>query len=255
MFAALSPFRWFYLLVQSSYFLIYWNPTFAGYTPSYLGVPFWPACCKSIHPQFLLQFHCLVYPSCLLAWSHLWCSNPFPLEGRSWQDIQTLKLPFEWFTIHCPYIMVGPIFSIRRVKSWIEPWFFSIRGSCFLTAGALASAVWGWEKQQNCCPGQFWSSRSRRLGFQCHALHWGRLVRDLLDAARPWCLKFWSTPFGWLIEGSLEVKLPTIWTSDNMDRWKAEMGRVREEKKRRKNNQKRSEERRSIDLWLRKVEK
>jgi len=32
----------------------------------------------------------------------------------------------------------------------------------------------------------------------------------------------------YLVEGSLEVKLPTIWTD-----WKAEVGRVREEKRRR----------------------
>ena len=61
-------------------------------------------------------------------------------------------------------------------------------------------------------------------------------------------------------------------TSDNMDRWKAEMGRVREEQRRRKNikKEKVSEERRSRcakrwescdalcfskDLWLRRVEK
>ena len=65
-----------------------------------------------------------------------------------------------------------------------------------------------------------------------------------------------------MIEGSLEVKLPAIWT--------AEMGRVREEKK--KENQKRGSLRRkkiqarekvgkprkivfSNDLWLRRVEK
>ena len=38
-----------------------------------------------------------------------------------------------------------------------------------------------------------------------------------------------GTRFGSIIEGSLEVKLPTIWTDE-----KAEVGRVREEKKRRK---------------------
>ena len=44
-----------------------------------------------------------------------------------------------------------------------------------------------------------------------------------------------------LVEGSLEVKLPTIWTDG-----KAEMGRVREEKVRRKKirEEKESEERR-----------
>jgi len=34
-----------------------------------------------------------------------------------------------------------------------------------------------------------------------------------------------------IVEGSLEVKLPTIWTDG-----KAEVGRVREEKKRRREN-------------------
>ena len=70
-----------------------------------------------------------------------------------------------------------------------------------------------------------------------------------------------------MIEGSLEVKLPTI---SNIDRWKAEMGRVREEKRRRQKikKEKVSEERRSRcakrydsretlcvsnDLWLRRV--
>ena len=42
-----------------------------------------------------------------------------------------------------------------------------------------------------------------------------------------------------LIEGSLEVKLPTIWTDG-----KAEVGRVREEKKREDQREKESEERR-----------
>ena len=69
-----------------------------------------------------------------------------------------------------------------------------------------------------------------------------------------------------IFEGSLEVKLP------NMDRWKAEMGRVREEKRRRKKIKKRKSEKKedpgartgrkvakhcvfSNDLWLRRVEK
>ena len=45
----------------------------------------------------------------------------------------------------------------------------------------------------------------------------------------------------WIIEGSLEVKLPIIWTDE-----KAEVGRVREEKRRRKKirEEKESEERR-----------
>jgi hypothetical protein len=44
-----------------------------------------------------------------------------------------------------------------------------------------------------------------------------------------------------IVEGSLEVKLPTIWTDG-----KAEVGRVREEKRRRKKirEEKESEERR-----------
>ena len=42
--------------------------------------------------------------------------------------------------------------------------------------------------------------------------------------------KSWHLLVLFLFEGSLEVKLPTIWTDD--DRWKAEMGRVREEKRR-----------------------
>jgi hypothetical protein len=44
-----------------------------------------------------------------------------------------------------------------------------------------------------------------------------------------------------IAEGSLEVKLPTIWTDD-----KAEVGRVREEKRRRKKirEEKESEDRR-----------
>jgi len=69
-----------------------------------------------------------------------------------------------------------------------------------------------------------------------------------------------------MIEGSVEVKLPTIWTDG-----KAEVGRVREEKRRREKirEEKESEERRcrcaksesrktlcfSNDLWLRRVEK
>ena len=45
----------------------------------------------------------------------------------------------------------------------------------------------------------------------------------------------------YIFEGSLEVKLPTIWTDE-----KAEVGRVREEKRRRKKirEEKESEERR-----------
>ena len=48
-----------------------------------------------------------------------------------------------------------------------------------------------------------------------------------------------------LIEGSLEVKLPT--SSDNMDRWKAELGRVREMRRveKRRVEERRAEERRS----------
>ena len=42
--------------------------------------------------------------------------------------------------------------------------------------------------------------------------------------------KSWHLLVLFLFEGSLEVKLPTIWTDD--DRWKAEMGRVRQEKRR-----------------------
>jgi len=70
-----------------------------------------------------------------------------------------------------------------------------------------------------------------------------------------------------VIEGSLEVRLPTIWTDG-----KAEVGRVREEKRRREKikKEKVSEERRSMcakrqeshetlsfsnDLWLRRIEK
>jgi len=50
-------------------------------------------------------------------------------------------------------------------------------------------------------------------------------------------------PCGWVgvAEGSLEVKLPTVWING-----KAEMGRIREEKRRRKKirHEKESEERR-----------
>ena len=42
-----------------------------------------------------------------------------------------------------------------------------------------------------------------------------------------------------MIEGSLEVKLPTIWTDEE-----AEMGRVREENRRSKKIKRREEERR-----------
>ena len=47
-----------------------------------------------------------------------------------------------------------------------------------------------------------------------------------------WCGRIWRE-MGWygLIQGSFEIKSQT---SDNMDRWKAEMGRVREEKRRKK---------------------
>ena len=50
------------------------------------------------------------------------------------------------------------------------------------------------------------------------------------------CIEFYT-----IIEGSLEVKLPTIWTDE-----KAEVGRVREEKSRREKmrEEKESEERR-----------
>ena len=53
-------------------------------------------------------------------------------------------------------------------------------------------------------------------------------------------------------EGSLEVKLPTIWTDG-----KAQVGRVREEKSKRKKikKEKVSEQCFSNDLWLRRVEK
>ena len=43
-----------------------------------------------------------------------------------------------------------------------------------------------------------------------------------------------------MIEGSLEVKLPTIWTNG-----KAEVGRVREEKRRRIREEKESEKRKN----------
>jgi len=79
-----------------------------------------------------------------------------------------------------------------------------------------------------------------------------------------------------LIEGSLEVKIPTVWT-DEKQRWESTVGRVSKEKrreaKRRREKisaEKESEERRSRhakrqesretlcfsnDLWLRRVEK
>jgi hypothetical protein len=72
-----------------------------------------------------------------------------------------------------------------------------------------------------------------------------------------------------MIEGSLEVKLPTIWTDQN-----AEVGRVGEEKVRRKKIRKRKNQKKedagarkskngknrktlcfSNELWLRRVEK
>ena len=51
--------------------------------------------------------------------------------------------------------------------------------------------------------------------------------------------KSWHLLVLFLFEGSLEVKLPTIWTDD--DRWKAEMGRVREEKRRKRKSQKKED--------------
>ena len=53
--------------------------------------------------------------------------------------------------------------------------------------------------------------------------------------------EFWDNGVKTITEGSLEVKLPTIWTDG-----KAEVGRVREEKRRRKKirEEKESEERR-----------
>jgi hypothetical protein len=42
--------------------------------------------------------------------------------------------------------------------------------------------------------------------------------------------------YSYIIEGSLEVKLPTIWTNA-----KAEVGRVREEKSRREKSQKKDD--------------
>ena len=60
-----------------------------------------------------------------------------------------------------------------------------------------------------------------------------------IDITRNWNIpkssrtsKYWTAC---IIEGSLEVKLPTIW----VDRWKAARGRVREEKRRRKKMKKR----------------
>ena len=68
----------------------------------------------------------------------------------------------------------------------------------------------------------------------------------------------------YIIEGSLEVKLPTIWT-DEKQRWE-ESEKRREEKKKEKVSEerrsrcaKRSESRETLcfsnDLWLRRVEK
>ena len=67
-----------------------------------------------------------------------------------------------------------------------------------------------------------------------------------------------------IIEGSLEVKLPTIWTDEKQSREEAER---RERSEERRVEEKESEERRcrcaksretlcfSTDLWLRRVEK
>ena len=70
----------------------------------------------------------------------------------------------------------------------------------------------------------------------------------------------------YMIEGSLEVKLPTIWTDG-----KAEMGRARADKRRRRSKKKKSKKKEAAgarkgrkvaihcvcydDLWLRRVEK
>jgi hypothetical protein len=45
-----------------------------------------------------------------------------------------------------------------------------------------------------------------------------------------------------IVEGSLQVKLPTIWT-DEKQRWESTVGRVKEEKRR--EEKRREEERRS----------
>jgi len=45
---------------------------------------------------------------------------------------------------------------------------------------------------------------------------------------------YWLYIYIYIIEGSFELKLPTIWTDE-----KAEVGRVREEKRRRKKIKKR----------------
>ena len=61
-----------------------------------------------------------------------------------------------------------------------------------------------------------------------------------------WCIMVY-----YIIEGSLEVKLPTIWTDE-----KAELGRVREEeKRRRKKSEKRKWQKKTEDAGARKGSK
>jgi len=62
---------------------------------------------------------------------------------------------------------------------------------------------------------------------------------------------FNTCAYSCIIEGSLEVKLPTIWTDE-----KAEVGRVREEKKRRrKKSEKRKWQKKTEDAGARKGSK
>ena len=67
-------------------------------------------------------------------------------------------------------------------------------------------------------------------------MEWYELIW-LIWVGTDWCGRIWSE-MGWygLIEESFEI---TSQTSDNMDRWKAEMGRVREEKRREEASSKR----------------
>ena len=90
---------------------------------------------------------------------------------------------------------------------------------------------------------------SRNISPQCRYMeNWEmcKVFHPYLSFTKPYSWGAASTPLLcmsilWIIEGSLEVKLPTIWTDGE-----GEVGRVREEKRRRKKirEEKESEERR-----------
>ena len=120
--------------------------------------------------------------------------------------------------------------------------------------GCLAKSICGfqargWLQRREISHGRQWIISPQRTGFTfviCMVSPWSVLLRSKL-------LQTEENPFkrilqdekahNCLIEGSLEAKLPTIWTDG-----KAQVGRVREEKRREeKRSEKRREEKKKDD--------